>query len=82
MSTIYSVCALLRYEIEEGLRRLRDVKPAGETYMHEGIKQVIFHFHVRIFFPNILIIMKLSFDRMFVMCFVPEGLSSDTDTNN
>ncbi|XP_047237624.1 ANTXR cell adhesion molecule 2a [Girardinichthys multiradiatus] len=28
-----------RYEIEEGLRRLSDVKPAGETYMHEGIKQ-------------------------------------------
>lgn len=28
-----------RYEIEEGLKRLRDVKPAGETYMHEGLKQ-------------------------------------------
>ncbi|XP_068166472.1 anthrax toxin receptor 2 isoform X2 [Antennarius striatus] len=28
-----------RYEIEEGLRRLHDVKPAGETYMHEGIKE-------------------------------------------
>ncbi|XP_054466478.1 ANTXR cell adhesion molecule 2a [Anoplopoma fimbria] len=28
-----------RYEIEEGLERLREVKPAGETYMHEGIKQ-------------------------------------------
>ncbi|XP_019127975.2 anthrax toxin receptor 2 isoform X2 [Larimichthys crocea] len=28
-----------RYEIEEGLKRLREVKPAGETYMHEGIKQ-------------------------------------------
>ncbi|XP_068617081.1 anthrax toxin receptor 2 [Brachionichthys hirsutus] len=28
-----------RYEIEEGLQRLRDVKPAGETYMHEGIKE-------------------------------------------
>uniref|UniRef100_A0A665WLS5 Anthrax toxin receptor n=1 Tax=Echeneis naucrates TaxID=173247 RepID=A0A665WLS5_ECHNA len=28
-----------RYEIEEGLRRLREVKPAGETYMHEGIKE-------------------------------------------
>ncbi|KAM4615718.1 anthrax toxin receptor 2 [Polymixia lowei] len=28
-----------RYQIEEGLRRLRDVKPAGETYMHEGIKE-------------------------------------------
>ncbi|XP_071371338.1 anthrax toxin receptor 2 [Centroberyx affinis] len=28
-----------RYEIEEGLKRLRDVKPAGETYMHEGIKE-------------------------------------------
>uniref|UniRef100_A0A3P8TT34 Anthrax toxin receptor n=1 Tax=Amphiprion percula TaxID=161767 RepID=A0A3P8TT34_AMPPE len=28
-----------RYEIEEGLRRLRAVNPAGETYMHEGIKQ-------------------------------------------
>ncbi|XP_037633510.1 ANTXR cell adhesion molecule 2a [Sebastes umbrosus] len=27
-----------RYEIEEGLKRLREVKPAGETYMHEGIK--------------------------------------------
>ncbi|XP_034534182.1 anthrax toxin receptor 2-like [Notolabrus celidotus] len=28
-----------RYEIQEGLKRLRDVKPAGETYMHEGIKE-------------------------------------------
>ncbi|XP_022062046.2 ANTXR cell adhesion molecule 2a [Acanthochromis polyacanthus] len=28
-----------RYEIEEGLRRLKAVTPAGETYMHEGIKQ-------------------------------------------
>uniref|UniRef100_A0A672Y414 Anthrax toxin receptor n=1 Tax=Sphaeramia orbicularis TaxID=375764 RepID=A0A672Y414_9TELE len=28
-----------RYEIEEGLKRLRDVKPAGETFMHEGLKQ-------------------------------------------
>ncbi|KAK6305951.1 hypothetical protein J4Q44_G00228760 [Coregonus suidteri] len=27
-----------RYEIQEGLERLREVKPAGETYMHEGIK--------------------------------------------
>ncbi|MEQ2262639.1 hypothetical protein XENORESO_018030, partial [Xenotaenia resolanae] len=26
-------------EIEEGLRRLSDVNPAGETYMHEGIKE-------------------------------------------
>uniref|UniRef100_A0A3Q3QCH6 VWFA domain-containing protein n=1 Tax=Monopterus albus TaxID=43700 RepID=A0A3Q3QCH6_MONAL len=28
-----------RYKIEEGLRTLRDVKPAGDTYMHEGIKK-------------------------------------------
>uniref|UniRef100_A0AAZ3R2I3 VWFA domain-containing protein n=1 Tax=Oncorhynchus tshawytscha TaxID=74940 RepID=A0AAZ3R2I3_ONCTS len=28
-----------RYEIQEGLERLREVKPAGETYMHEGIKE-------------------------------------------
>ncbi|XP_060894968.1 ANTXR cell adhesion molecule 2a isoform X2 [Labrus mixtus] len=28
-----------RYEIEEGLKRLKEVKPAGETFMHEGIKQ-------------------------------------------
>uniref|UniRef100_A0A3P8W9X7 Anthrax toxin receptor n=1 Tax=Cynoglossus semilaevis TaxID=244447 RepID=A0A3P8W9X7_CYNSE len=27
-----------RYEIERGLEKLRNVKPAGETYMHEGIK--------------------------------------------
>lgn len=33
---------LFRYQIEEGLKRLHDVKPAGETYMHEGIKQVFF----------------------------------------
>lgn len=39
MSTIDFMCAL-RYEIEEGLKRLRDVSPAGETYMHEGIKEV------------------------------------------
>ncbi|XP_015221079.1 anthrax toxin receptor 2 isoform X1 [Lepisosteus oculatus] len=28
-----------RNEIEEGLQRLSKVTPAGETYMHEGIKQ-------------------------------------------
>ncbi|KAJ8005537.1 hypothetical protein DPEC_G00118980 [Dallia pectoralis] len=28
-----------RTEIEEGLERLKNVKPAGETYMHEGIKE-------------------------------------------
>uniref|UniRef100_A0A4W6EG97 Anthrax toxin receptor n=1 Tax=Lates calcarifer TaxID=8187 RepID=A0A4W6EG97_LATCA len=28
-----------RSKIEEGLKRLREVKPAGETYMHEGIKE-------------------------------------------
>ncbi|TKS77887.1 Anthrax toxin receptor 2 [Collichthys lucidus] len=28
-----------RYKIEEGLKHLREVKPAGDTYMHEGIKQ-------------------------------------------
>ncbi|XP_061586657.1 ANTXR cell adhesion molecule 2a [Cololabis saira] len=27
-----------RYQIEKGLERLRDVNPAGETYMHEGLK--------------------------------------------
>lgn len=36
---LYFVC-VVRYEIEEGLKNLREVKPAGETYMHEGIKQV------------------------------------------
>ncbi|XP_061529524.1 ANTXR cell adhesion molecule 2a isoform X2 [Phycodurus eques] len=29
----------VRYEIEEGLEKLRAVNPAGETYMHEGIKK-------------------------------------------
>uniref|UniRef100_A0A8D3DDN4 ANTXR cell adhesion molecule 2a n=1 Tax=Scophthalmus maximus TaxID=52904 RepID=A0A8D3DDN4_SCOMX len=28
-----------RSEIEKGLERLREVKPAGETYMHEGLKE-------------------------------------------
>ncbi|XP_072289573.1 anthrax toxin receptor 2 isoform X2 [Eucyclogobius newberryi] len=28
-----------RSQIEEGLRRLEAVKPAGETFMHEGIKE-------------------------------------------
>nr|XP_046241854.1 ANTXR cell adhesion molecule 2a [Scatophagus argus] len=28
-----------RYKIEEGLKALRAVVPAGETYMHEGIKE-------------------------------------------
>ncbi|RVE68680.1 hypothetical protein OJAV_G00095300 [Oryzias javanicus] len=28
-----------RNRIEAGLKRLRDVRPAGETYMHEGIKK-------------------------------------------
>ncbi|KAJ7986921.1 hypothetical protein DPEC_G00333400 [Dallia pectoralis] len=27
-----------RYEIDEGLKKLRDIRPAGETYMHEGLK--------------------------------------------
>ncbi|XP_034452057.1 ANTXR cell adhesion molecule 2a isoform X2 [Hippoglossus hippoglossus] len=30
-----------RYEIEKGLERLKAVKPAGETYMHEGIKEAL-----------------------------------------
>ncbi|XP_040898284.1 ANTXR cell adhesion molecule 2a [Toxotes jaculatrix] len=34
-----------RYEIEEGLKRLRAVKPAGETYMHEGIKEASAQIH-------------------------------------
>lgn len=47
-----SVC-VFRYEIEEGLRRLRDVKPAGETYMHEGIKEVISQFtSLKLFKPT------------------------------
>uniref|UniRef100_A0A8C6KUJ9 ANTXR cell adhesion molecule 2a n=1 Tax=Nothobranchius furzeri TaxID=105023 RepID=A0A8C6KUJ9_NOTFU len=29
-----------RADIESGLMRLRDVNPAGETYMHEGLKEV------------------------------------------
>lgn len=29
-----------RAKIDEGLRKLKDVKPAGDTYMHEGIIQV------------------------------------------
>lgn len=28
-----------RYQIEEGLKRLESVKPAGETFMYEGIKE-------------------------------------------
>uniref|UniRef100_A0A3Q4MXM3 VWFA domain-containing protein n=1 Tax=Neolamprologus brichardi TaxID=32507 RepID=A0A3Q4MXM3_NEOBR len=28
-----------RHQIEEGLRLLKDVTPAGETYMHKGIEQ-------------------------------------------
>lgn len=28
-----------RFQIEDGLKRLESVKPAGETFMHEGIKQ-------------------------------------------
>ncbi|XP_064163622.1 anthrax toxin receptor 2-like [Anguilla rostrata] len=27
------------YEIEQGLKRLRDVRPTSETYMHEGFKK-------------------------------------------
>lgn len=38
-----------RSQIEEGLQRLRDVKPAGETYMHEGLKQVCLFCHVLFF---------------------------------
>ncbi|CAG04904.1 unnamed protein product [Tetraodon nigroviridis] len=29
-----------RAEIDEGLERLRQIKPAGETFMHEGLKAV------------------------------------------
>uniref|UniRef100_A0A7N6BDT7 VWFA domain-containing protein n=1 Tax=Anabas testudineus TaxID=64144 RepID=A0A7N6BDT7_ANATE len=30
-----------RYKIQEGLERLKAVKPAGETFMHEGIKEAL-----------------------------------------
>lgn len=33
------VC-LFSDKIKEGLKNLYNVKPAGETYMHEGIKEV------------------------------------------
>lgn len=39
MSIMCFMCGL-RYKINEGLNHLRDVKPAGETYMHVGIKEV------------------------------------------
>lgn len=33
-------CFSFSYKIKEGLRDLYNVKPAGETFMHEGIKAV------------------------------------------
>lgn len=36
---LYPWC-VLRSEINEGLEKLSQIKPAGETYMHEGIKAV------------------------------------------
>jgi len=31
---------IIRGKIHDGLRILNEVKPAGETYMHEGMKLV------------------------------------------
>lgn len=31
---------MIRSEIDEGLKKLSQIKPAGETYMHEGMKAV------------------------------------------
>ncbi len=36
----YSLLFITRAKINKGLRDLNAVRPAGETYMHEGIKQV------------------------------------------
>ncbi|XP_041854274.1 ANTXR cell adhesion molecule 2a isoform X2 [Melanotaenia boesemani] len=34
-----------KYEIEEGLKRLKKVTPVGETFMHEGIKEASAQIH-------------------------------------
>lgn len=58
-----------RYQIEEGLKLLHDVKPAGETYMHEGIKQVasVSCFHVgRNYFNNHLLVWHFKNKNVFI----------------
>lgn len=65
--------SLFSYKIKEGLRNLYNVKPAGETYMHEGIKEVsAASFQSR----NRLKCHRCQTER-FVVCCSPEGLSSD-----
>lgn len=72
---ICSVC-VFRYEIEEGLRRLHDVKPAGETYMHEGIKEVILQStSLKLFTPTLPLL-------TLVICLEPEGHGSDQETGH
>lgn len=66
MSIIYFLC-VLRSKIEEGLKRLREVKPAGETYMHEGIKEVSAATALQLFTDNPTLV-KLGSDEMFVVC--------------
>ena len=76
MSAMYFVC-VLRYEIEEGLNRLRAVKPAGETFMHEGIKEVslpsqVKYLQLTSFLQTFTreIIMKLRFDKNVCLSFL------------
>lgn len=81
------VSCVLRYKIEEGLKRLREVKPAGETYMHEGIKEVSSPSQrkpvtAQQLCANIKTMVKLRSDEMFVVRLTPEGLGSDPEAGD
>lgn len=48
-----------RSEIDKGLRTLSQIRPAGETYMHEGMKAVSQSGRERIYYYNIYIVYNI-----------------------
>lgn len=45
---------VFREKIKKGLKDLEEVKPAGDTYIHEGLKQVGFTHFLAIKIPSVL----------------------------
>lgn len=80
-SPIIRSFSIWSYKIEEGLKRLREVKPAGETYMHEGISEV--RLISQLHWSTLMI---WSWNSVTFKCFhlviKPSGISSDTKTDN
>jgi len=54
LSLLPSLFFFSREKIKEGLKNLSEVKPAGDTYIHEGLKQVGFAHHFAIKIPSVL----------------------------